>query len=441
MITNFKMSAIALLFGIFGFAQEVEFTEFDLDNGLHVILHQDNTAPVVSVGVMYHVGAKDEEAGRSGFAHFFEHLLFEGTKNIERGEWFNIVAANGGSNNANTTQDRTYYYETFPSNNLELGLWMESERMLHPVINQIGVDTQNEVVKEEKRSRIDNAPYGKIIYATGINQYVFDKHPYKNSVIGTMEDLDSAELPEFIAFFEKYYGPNNATLVVAGDIDVEATKSLIDKYFGEIPRGQEVERVNITEDPITETIKAVEYDSNIQVPAKLFVYRTPSMKEKDAYVLEMISSILTDGRSSRMYKKMVDEDKVALQVLAFPRSQEDYGTYVMGALPLGEIPLETLASAMDVEIEKLKNELISEKEYEKLQNKFENRFVNSNSSIEGIASSLATYNMLYGNTDLINKEIEIYRGITREDIQRVAKEYLNKNQRLELDYLPESDKE
>ena len=159
----------------FAGAQSVSFEEYDLSNGLHVILHQDNTAPVVTTSVMYHVGAKDEQPDRTGFAHFFEHLLFEGTKNIERGKWFDIVSANGGSNNANTTQDRTYYYETFPSNKLEIGLWMESERMLHPIIEQIGVDTQNEVVKEEKRQRIDNAPYGKIIYRTGINPHLFMK--------------------------------------------------------------------------------------------------------------------------------------------------------------------------------------------------------------------------------------------------------------------------
>lgn len=441
MVKKIKLTACALLACAAGVAQEVAFTEYDLDNGLHVILHQDNSAPVVTVGVMYHVGAKDEEQGRSGFAHFFEHLLFEGTENIERGKWFDIVAANGGSNNANTTQDRTYYYETFPSNNLELGLWMESERMLHPVINEVGVETQNEVVKEEKRSRIDNAPYGKIIYATGINKYVFDKHPYKNSVIGTMEDLDAAELEEFRAFFDKYYGPNNATLVVAGDIDPQDTKEMIEEYFAPIPGGNEVERVAIEEEPITETITATEYDSNIQIPAKLFVYRTPSMKARDAYILDMISSILTDGKSSRMYKKMVDDEKIALQVLAFPRSQEDYGTYVMGALALGDTSLDTLATSMDEEIDKLQTELISEKEYQKLQNKFENRFVNSNSSIQGIAASLATYHVLYGDTDLINEEIEIYKDITREDIQRVAKEYLNDNQRLELKYLPETEKE
>ncbi len=441
MINKIKLTACAAFLSITGIAQEVEFTEYDLDNGLHVILHQDNSAPVVTVGVMYHVGAKDEEEGRSGFAHFFEHLLFEGTENIERGEWFNIVAAHGGSNNANTTQDRTYYYETFPSNSLELGLWMESERMLHPVINQIGVDTQNEVVKEEKRSRIDNAPYGKIIYSTGINPYMFEKHPYKNSVIGTMEDLDAAQLEEFKAFFDKYYSPNNATLVVAGDIDKGKTKEMIKNYFADIPRGAEVERTAIEETPITETITGTEYDSNIQIPAKLFVYRTPAMTERDAYVLDMISSILTDGRSSRMYEKMVDQEKEALQVLAFPRSQEDYGTYIMGALPLGETPLDTLAASMDEEIAKLQNELISEKEYQKLQNKFLNRFVNSNSSVQGIASSLATYNVLYDDTNLINEEIDIYQNITREDIQRVAQEYLNENQRLELDYLPQSEQE
>ncbi len=433
--------ACGLLIAMSGSAQEVEFTEYDLDNGLHVILHQENKAPVVTVGVMYHVGAKDEEPGRTGFAHFFEHLLFEGTKNIERGKWFDIVSANGGRNNANTTQDRTYYYETLPSNNLELALWMESERMLHPVINKIGVDTQNEVVKEEKRQRIDNAPYGKIIYRTGINKYIFKKHPYGQSVIGSMADLDSAKLEEFIAFNNKFYNPNNATLVVAGDIDIEATKRMISDYFGSIPNNAEkFTRTVIKEEPITSEITATEKDANIQVPAKVLVYRTPKQTEKDAYVLNYISSILTGGNSSRMYKNMVEDKKMALQVIAFTDAQEDYGTYIMGALPLGNIGLDKLQAEMDAEIEKLQNELISEREFQKLQNQFENNFVNSNSSIEGIASSLARYNMLYDDTDLINKEIEIYRSITREDIQNVAKKYLNKNQRLNLDYLPEYSK-
>jgi predicted Zn-dependent peptidase len=440
MIKKFSFLLILLLSFVLTKAQQVEFEEYDLDNGLHVILHQDNSVPVVTVGVMYHVGAKDEAPKRSGFAHFFEHLLFEGTENIERGEWFDIVAAHGGRNNANTTQDRTYYYETFPSNNLELGLWMESERMLHPVINQIGVDTQNEVVKEEKRTRVDNAPYGKIIYSTGINPYLFDKHPYKESVIGTMEDLDAAKLEEIKKFFDKYYVPNNATLVVAGDLKKAETKKMIEDYFGPISKGEPIDRVDVKEDPITETIEATEYDANIQIPVKMFSYRTPSMKESDAYVLDMISTLLTGGKSSRMYERMVDEEKIALQVIAFARSQEDYGVYNVGALAMNDTPLSKLAEVMDEEIEKLKTKLISEREYEKLQNQFENRYVSSNSNIQGIATSLATYNVLYGDTDLINKEIEIYRDITREDIKEVAQKYLQEDKRLELDYLPESNK-
>lgn len=432
--------ALSLLVGFQANAQKVEFEEYKLDNGLHVILHQENGAPVVTVGVMYQVGAKDEIPGRSGFAHFFEHLLFEGTENIERGEWFNIVSANGGRNNANTSQDRTFYYETFPSNKLEVGLWMESERMLHPKIEKIGVDTQNEVVKEEKRQRIDNSPYGKIIYRTGVDKHLFKTHPYGRSVIGSMDDLDAAELSEFQDFNKQYYNPNNATLVVAGDIDVAATKKMIADYFGTIENNAETNiRETIVEPAITETRYATEYDSNIQIPAYIFSYITPKSVEKDAYVLDYISSILTGGNSSRMYKRMVDQDQVAIQVLAFGQANQDYGTYTMGALIKGEPDWDSLKATMDDEIKKLQTELITEKEYQKLQNQFETRFVNANSSIEGIASSLATYQMLQGDTSRINKELDIYRTITREDIMRVANKYLNPNQRVEIKYLAGSE--
>ena len=420
-------------------AQEVEFEEYDLSNGMHVILHQDNTAPVVTTSVMYHVGAKDENPERTGFAHFFEHLLFEGTKNIPKGEWFTIVTSAGGSNNANTSDDRTYYYEVFPSNNVELGLWMESERLLHPVINQEGVDTQNEVVKEEKRLRVDNSPYGKFLEKIKVN--MFKKHPYKGTTIGKMAHLDAATLEEFQAFNKKFYVPNNAVLVVAGDIDVASVKVMIENYFGPIPRGEDIVRNFPKEDPITEPMRAKAYDANIQIPAVMAAYRTPSFKERDAYVLSMISTYLSDGKTSKLYKKIVDDKKMALQVGALDFSQEDYGTYILYGLPLGDVALDDLIVEMDEEIEKLQNELISERDYQKIQNKFENNFVSSNSSIEGIANSLARYYMLYGDVNLINNEIDIYRSITREEIQTVANKYLNPNQRLILEYLPESDQE
>ncbi|MFI2741378.1 M16 family metallopeptidase [Zhouia sp. PK063] len=438
--TIFSM-AFLLLAGYTASAQKVAFEEYDLDNGLHVILHQDNSAPVVTTSVMYHVGSKDEEVNRTGFAHFFEHLLFEGTENIKRGEWFKIVSSHGGSNNANTTTDRTYYYETFPSNNLQLGLWMESERMMHAVINQVGVDTQNEVVKEEKRQRVDNSPYGGLLYGTAVQPYLFKKHPYRTTTIGSMKDLDAAKLNEFIDFYHKFYIPNNAVLVVAGDIDVPQTKKWIKEYFAPIQKGNTINRNFPKEDPITQEIKTTEYDSNIQVPALGLVYRTPGMAEKDAYTLDMISTYLSGGKSSKLYKKMVDEKKSALQVIAFNRPMEDYSMYNIIALPIGKTSLDTLETQIDEEIAKLQTNLISEDDYQKLQNIKENDFVNANSGVEGIANTLARDYMLYGNTNLINTEIDIYKSITREDIRAAAKKYLNKNQRLRIEYLPESAKE
>ncbi|CAM4301694.1 pitrilysin family protein [Zobellia roscoffensis] len=416
-------------------AQEVTYEEYDLDNGLHVILHQDNTAPIVTTSVMYHVGGKDRTEGRTGFAHFFEHLLFEGTKNIERGKWFEIVSSNGGKNNANTSQDRTYYYEVFPSNNLELGLWLESERMLHPVIDQKGIDTQQEVVKEEKRLRYDNRPYGQLITVVGEN--LFKKHPYKDPNIGYMADLDAATLEDVIAYNKKYYSPNNAVLVVAGDIDLTDTKKMVEDYFGDIPKGEEVSRNYPKEDPILEEVRTKTYDANIQIPASVISYRTPGFRERDAYVLDMISTYLSDGRSSKLYKKMVDDQKQALQVGAFNVGQEDYGMYLVYALPVGETSLETLITEMEEEITKVRDSLISEKDHQKLLNKFENQFVNSNSSVEGIANSLARNYLLYGDTELINKEIDIFRSITREEIMEVANKYLRPDQRIIIDYLPE----
>lgn len=418
------------------YAQKVDFTEYDLDNGLHVILHKDNAAPVVTVSVMYHVGSKNEQTDRTGFAHFFEHLLFEGSDNIKRGEFMKIVSKAGGQNNANTTQDRTYYYEVLPSNELETGLWLESERMLHPVINEIGVKTQNEVVKEEKRQRIDNQPYGR--FAEEVFSRLFKKHPYHWQTIGSMADLDAAKLDEFKAFFKKFYVPNNACLVIAGDIDVDKTKNLIKAYFGAVQKGPDVIQPSVEETPITTAIVDSVYDSNIQIPAIITAYRVPGMKSRDSYVLNMISTILSNGGSSRLYKKMVDDKKNAIQVGAFPYTLEDYGAYITYALPNNNASLNDLLKDVDEEIAKMQNELISENDYQKLQNIMENNFVNANKGVEGIANNLADAYTFHKNTNLINTELSVYRSITREEIRDVAKKYLSPNQRVLLYYLPKS---
>jgi len=416
-------------------AQEINFVEYDLDNGLHVILHQDNRAPVITTAVSYHVGSKDEEEGRTGFAHFFEHLLFEGTKNIEVGQWFKIVEANGGSNNAYTSDDQTYYYEVFPSNKLELSLWMESERMLHPIIRQEDrITLQEGVVKEEKNFRLRNAPYGALLFAVRSNLY--KKHPYGRLTIGLDKDLTAANIDDFKKFNQRYHKPNNATLVVAGDIDINQTKELVEKYFADIPSSDDVIRNLPKEDPIEETIRSTWYDPNIQVPALLVGYITPKMNTREARVLSLLSTYLSDGKSSVLYKRMVDDKKMALAVQTVNLAQEDYGTYLMLALPLGEITLEKLLSEIDEEVEKIKSELITDRDLEKLQNSLETQFVNRNASIEGIANSLSDYYTFYGDTGLINSELDIYRSITKEEIRDVAKKYLNSNQRVIVDYLP-----
>ena len=436
-----KKLFMSLLFaGSALFGQQIKFDEYTLPNGLHVILHQDNSAPVITTGVMYHVGSKDEQVGKTGFAHFFEHLLFEGTENIKRGEWFKIVSSNGGSNNANTTTDRTYYYETFPSNNLELGLWMESDRLRQPVINQIGVDTQKEVVKEEKRSRLDNQPYGRFTYGEAVNPHIFKKSGYRWSVIGSFEDLSNAKLDDFKHFSQTYYVPNNAVLVIAGDFKKDEAKKLVEKYFGVIPRGKDVVKTVIKEDPITTEVRATEYDSNIQIPLLAINFRTQDNKSKDAYALEMLSNYLTGGKSSVLYKKYVDQKKEALEIFAFNRQMEDYGIYTIGILPQGEVSLSKLENDIQTDIEKVQKDLIPEEDYQKVLNGIENSFVASKSGVENLAHALADAYMLGGDTNLINNELKIYQSISREDIRNVAKKYLNKNQRVIINYLPESKK-
>lgn len=415
-------------------AQKVSFQEYTLSNGLHVILHQDNTAPVVAVSVMYHVGSKDENPERTGFAHFFEHLLFEGSENIKRGEFMKLVTSNGGQNNANTTQDRTYYFELFPSNQLETGLWLESERLMHPVINEIGVETQNEVVKEEKRMRVDNQPYGNLIFELFVR--LFKNHPYRWATIGSMEHLDSAKLSEFIDFNKKFYTPTNAVLVVAGDIDYAKTKKLVEDYFGPIPSGEPIVRNLPKETPITKEIVDTAYDANIQIPALVTAYRTPGMTSKESMALQMASSVLSQGASSRMYKKIVDEKKEALMVASFNYALEDYGAYITFAIPSGDAKLESILADMDIEITKLQTSLISEEEFTKIRNQFENNFVSANSKMLGVAENLADGYTFYKDANHINKELDEMHAVTREDIMAVAKKYLNPNQRVVLYYLP-----
>lgn len=415
-------------------SNEIKFIEYDLANGLHVILHEDHTIPIVATSVMYHVGSKNENHDRTGFAHFFEHLMFEGSKYIKRGEFDKYLQNVGGTNNANTSQDRTFYYEIMPSNNFELSLWLESERMLHAKVDSVGIETQREVVKEEKRQRIDNRPYGSIMKeAFG---HAYKVHPYKWPVIGSMDHLNAASNEDFVNFYKTFYVPNNAILSIAGDIDVEKTKQLINKYFSTIPKGtNEIFKPEIVEPPLNGEVRDTIYD-NIQLPAIIQTYRIPGNGTKDFYAASMLAQLLSGGNSSRLNKALVDEKQLALYVASFPYPLEDPGIHLIFAIANMGSDAGIVEQALDTEVERVKNETISDREFQKLKNMIETQFVGNNTKMVNIAENLANYKMFYGDANLINTEMSKYMEVTKEDIQNVAKKYFTKDNRVTLFYLP-----
>jgi zinc protease len=470
----------------FSFSQEkVKYVEYDLPNGLHVILHEEHATPIVAVSVLYHVGSKNENPNRTGFAHFFEHLLFEGSANIDRGEYAKIVERNGGVLNANTSNDRTYYYEILPSNQLELGIWMEAERMLHARVDQQGVETQREVVKEEKRQRVDNQPYGS--FQENMFDAAYDKHPYTWVPIGSMQHLDAAQEIDYVNFYRTFYVPANATLSIAGDINIDATKKMIETYFASIPKGQAlnlfrdlellndadfkskyaiekskfdlknpyatvdkdakamwtkysntaiaIPRPESTFEKIGKVARETIYD-NIQLPAVFMGYKIPAETDKDFVALQMLNMALSNGGSSRMNRVMVDEKQEAVAVFSFAFDMEDPGIGLIGCIGAGGSTCEKLESSMDVEIEKIKSDLISEEEFQKIVNQLENELVSLNASVAGIAENLAENYVYFKSTEMINKQMEMIKAVKREDIQRVAKTYLTQDSRVILYYLP-----
>lgn len=484
-----KRIILALLSGVFlspvTAQSKINFIEYDLPNGIHVILHEEHSTPIVAVSVLYHVGSKNENPERTGFAHFFEHLLFEGSQNIGRGEYSKLVEKNGGTLNANTSQDRTYYYEILPSNQLELGMWLESERMLHAKVENVGIETQRSVVKEEKRQRVDNQPYASFI--SEMFKRAFPNHPYRWVPIGSMEHLDAAQEADYVQFYQDFYVPCNATVSIAGDLPLEQTKQWIDLYFGSIPSGQAinlyrdvlsldgekftakygidkskfdakditktkdkaavslynklkatpiiVRRTKGDAEPIKGIISDTIYD-NIQLPAIFMGYKIPDQKNADSYALEFMNEILSGGNSSRINKSLIEKKQIATYASSFNYGLEDGGMNIFLALAKEGISLSEIQTAFDEEIRMIKDQLISEEEYQSVLNKFEKQVVESASTVAGIAESLADNYVYYGNANRANQLLDSYRKVTREDIQRVANTYLTDNARVILYYLP-----
>ncbi len=427
----------AMLLGSFQANSKITFTEYNLPNGLHVILQEDHATPIVAVSVMYHVGSKNEDPQRTGFAHFFEHLLFEGSENIKRGEYMKYIQSAGGILNANTTQDRTFYFEVLPSNQLELGLWMESERMLHAKIDTVGVETQRKVVKEEKKQSYDNRPYGQLVNV--IYQNAYTTHPYRWTPIGKEQYIDQATLSEFMAFYKTFYVPENAVLVLSGDINPEQAKALIAKYYGDIPRGTNPIPRPAAPEPVQKAEKRVVFEDNVQLPAVVLAYHIPKQGTPDYYALDLMSQLLSQGKSSRFEKEIVDKQKKAFVAQALNLQNEDPGLMIMFGIANTGVKPEELESSMLAEIEKLKKSGLSDEEYNKLQNQAESDFVSQNQKDIGVATNLATYYTFQGDANLINTELDRIKKVTKEDIKRVANKYLTKENRLVVFYVPKTD--
>ncbi|MDR0296174.1 MAG: insulinase family protein [Prevotellaceae bacterium] len=427
---------LLMIFTVDAQTEKVKFIEYGLPNGLHVILYQDHSTPNVMVSLMYHVGSKNEHPERTGFAHLFEHLMFEGSKHIDRGEYMKIVPASGGELNANTSFDRTYYFEMMPANQLELALWMEAERMLHAKIDTIGVNTQKGVVIEERKQTIDNNPYGTFIEELCIR--LFTIHPYRTFLIGSPEHIRNSTFDDIYNFYKTYYVPNNCVLVIAGDFEEENAKAMVQKYFGDIPRGTfPINRPTIVEPPMTGEIRDIVYDK-IQLPGVFTGYRSPAMGTKDSYAIDLLCSILSSGKSARLKTNLTDKG-ITMMAMALNFGLEHPGPVIVAAIANAGKTIEEVESALNAEIEKL-HELIDEEEFQMAKAAKEYEFASGLTSLSAISQELANGYTYFKDAGRINKELENYNSITREDLRDAARKYLNKDSRVVLHYLPESQK-
>ena len=339
--------------------------------------------------------------------------------------------------NANTNGDRTYYYEVLPSNQLELGLWLESERMMHAKVDQVGIDTQREVVKEERRQRYENQPYGSILIE--VLKRAYTEHPYQWPTIGFMEDLNAASESDYKDFYKTYYVPNNATLVIAGDVDLEQAKQLVDAYFGPIRKGGAIVRPEPHEPELKEEVRDVVYD-NIQLPAVVQAYRIPAYGTDEFYAVDVVNRILSSGNSSRLQRAVKDEQQKALYVGAFSFPFEHPGLAVCFAIANAGVDVDSLEAAMDAEIARLQEEPVSPAELEKLKAQLEMEYVSDNARVAGVASNLASAHTFLGKTAMVNEELQRYLAVTAADVQLAARKYFDPTRRVVLHYLPKSQK-
>ena len=442
MIHKSKISLVFLAAVSFLFAQRIDvpITQFQLDNGLNVILHEDHSLPTVSVNVWYHVGSGSEKPGRTGFAHLFEHILFEGSKHVPEGKFDRWLEEAGANNNGSTTEDRTNYYEDLPSNALELALFLESDRMgyLLDVVTPEHVDGQRDVVKNERRQRIENQPYGRIRIALPELLYPSD-HPYSWSVIGSMEDLSAATDEDVKEFFRDFYGPNNASLVIAGDIETGKARELIEHWFSDVPRGREPPVASPPESSL-KAEKRVFFQDRVQLPMIHMAWHSPAFYADGDAELDMLSSVLSDGKNSRLYRRLVYEMEAAQAVAAYQSSKKFSSSFNILALAKPGHTLDELEEVIIEEVEKVKEEGAAERELQRAKNQYEASFFRSLELVGGFSGKADRLNSYYyhtGKANYFNEDLDRYRAVSLSDVKEAANRYLPWDRRVVVSIVPE----
>ena len=419
--------AAAMLPGLHAQSFRVPFTQFQLDNGLRVVLSVDTAAPVVAVALYYDVGSRNEAKGRTGFAHLFEHMMFQGSENVGKGEHFKFVENNGGYLNGSTHVDFTEYYEFLPSNQLELALWLESDRMRSLKITPANLQNQKDAVKEEKRLSYDNQAYAPALEK--MDEMVFYNWANSHSTIGSMADLDAATVADVQKFFDTYYVPNNAVLAIAGDIDPQQAETLVRKYFAAIPRGGVPPPVDVSEAAGTVAHHSVVEDPHADTPAIAIAWKTPDRRAPDSYAIALLKAILFDGDSSRLYQVLVKREAAALEVSGTLEERRGPGQLAVFVVHKPEVKDQQVQTIIDAEIDKLKLKGVSADELSKAKNQFRlSRFVNPAEGEQvtlqtalGRAMALAEFALFDGDPSEINSELDRYLAVTPEQVREVAR--------------------
>jgi zinc protease len=429
-------AAVAVMVPVGAQSLLVKFNDVKLKNGLRVIISEDHTAPTVSIAVNYFVGSADEKARRTGFAHLFEHMMFKGSENVGPGEHPALIFANGGTMNGTTNEDRTLYFEQLPSNQLELGLFLEADRMKSLDINKANLDNQRGAVQEERRLRIDNQPYGQSFEKTG--EQAYDNPAYHHSVIGSMEDLNAASVDDVATFFKTYYAPNNAVLSIVGDVDSKKTMALIEKYFGTIARQPDPKRPDLTEKPHTAERRSTIEDPLARLPRIDIAWIAPPAQSPDSAALDVLSDVLSSGRSSRINQVVVREKQLATNAGVFNADRRGPGLFSGVAMVApGKNPADVEAAIYE-EIEKVKNGPIADWEIEKAHNNARRSQAAQLTSTLQRAIQLGEYAMFFDNPALINTRTDQILKVTAADVQRVAKKYLTKENRSVIVTMPKA---